>query len=195
MGIRIHTAIGWGMPFDQFQRHVAVPDMPARYGDEWSDRLEQALAHTSDMRGPYGLPLPITDKGTTAFDLISTVSHDECSDVILFPTVEEMRRWKRYNDDLDYAMHWGTKAPDHDEWPMDDIAYLQYGHHPYGNLRMAADGTEIDAPHGDERYEWERDASLLPGVPPPLRHWIAKSGLMGLAGIAALRPIRAVWWS
>ena len=195
MGMRINVAIGWGMPFALFQTHALVPNLPSAYGDEWGEVLETFLEGTGPMRGPTGWPLPVIDADKTAFDLITTVGYDHCSDVILHPSSQDAREWHRRDDDIDYAVLWGPRAPDDHETPNDKVEYLTTGLHPYGDLRMAQDGVELERPNDDTEYEWLRNPDLLPGVPPTLRHWTVKTGLLDLRGVAALRPMRAIWWA
>lgn len=195
MGFRINTAIGWGMPFDDFQRLCLVPGIADTTGDEWSILLEDAMAGTESMKPP-GWPLPTTGPDETCFDLIRTIGYDDASDVILFPSMQEMRTWHRRNDDIDYALQWGPRGPEDHDLPGNRVEYLTVGFHPYGDLRMHPDGTEAKRPDDeDELWAWERDATLLPGLPLSLRHWTQTSGLLGLEGLAALRPLRAVWWA
>lgn len=195
MGFRINTAIGWGMPFEEFQRLCLVPGIADVAGDDWSALLEAAMEGTQSMK-PKGWPLPTTGPNDTCFDLIGTIGYDDASDVILYPSMDEMRKWHRRDDDIDYALIWGPRPPDDHDTPENVVEYLRVGLHPYGNLRMNPDGTEAKRPReDDEAWEWERDPTLLPGLPQSLRHWTLASGLLGLEGLAALRPMRARWWA
>jgi hypothetical protein len=195
LGFRINTAIGWGMPMGDFQRLCRIPGLPARPGDEWSEVMEAALAHTSGLKPPRW-PLPTTGADDTCFDLIDLIGYDEYSDIILYPSIDEARKWRRRNDDIDYAMLWGPRGPGDHEVPLDRVDYLVTGLHPYGDLRMNRDGSESTRPQDDDqRWSWERDPDLLPGVPMTLRHWTLHSGLLDMEGVARLRPMRATWWS
>lgn len=195
MGFRINTAIGWGMPIERFHELCRIPGLPNRTGDAWSEIMEAALRDTADLKPPRW-PLPTTGPGETCFSLIKLIGYDIHSDILLHPTMDHARRWHRRDDDIDYAMLWGPRGPDDHETPENRVEYLSTGIHPYGSLRMRCDGTEVPPPiEDDERWNWERDPSLLPGVPMPLRHWTVASGLFDGEGVAALRPMRASWWS
>lgn len=198
MSIRINTAIGWGMSFETFQKTCLFDCVRAPISDEWYQDLETALEGTSSMRGPIGLPLPITGPDDSVYDLLEFVGYDDCSHVILMPSMHEARKWHRRDDSIDYAFHIGTPGPRNQDIPGDIVEYMPYGHHPYGDIRMNPDGTDAPKPDRgeyEEIFTWENDDGLLPGVPGMMRHWIDLSGLLGLEGIAALRPVRAKWWS
>jgi len=195
MGMRINTAIGWGMPSGEFQRLCRIPGLPKRIGDGWNEVLEEALAGTASLKPPRW-PLETTGPDDTCFDLIDLVGFDEYSDVILYPSIDMARRWRRRDDDIDYAMIWGPRGPDDTNFPENTVEYLTTGLHPYGNIRMDASGREVERPRDDDAaYEWERDHTLVPGVPMTLRHWTLASGLLDLEGVARLRPLRATWWA
>jgi len=194
--MRINTAIGWGMPMEEFHRVCRLTDLPDPEGSaSWYEALEAALSHTGDMQmGRW--PLPVTGPDDTCMDLISMIGYDDYSDVLLYPSIGEARSWHRRNDDIDYALQWGPRAPGDHDTPENRIEYLATPLHPYGNLRMNPDGTEATCPDDDhDLWNWERDPALLPGVPRTLRHWTLASGLLHLEDVARLRPMRAVWWS
>lgn len=192
MGVRMNTAIGWGMPGADFARASGV-DLPDGYG--WRDALEEGLLDTGSMRGPHGMPLVITERGDTVADLIVLVGADRVDHVLLMPTIDERRRWMRRDDDMDYAIYRDLLGP-HDEAPSDRIGYLAKGHHPYGALRMNQDGTDAPRPRDEDAIlAWEQDASLMPGLPPCLRHWLTATGLLTTADMGLLRPMSAIWWS
>lgn len=198
MGMRIHTAIGWGMPISQFLKQIRAPGVPAEMEDGWFDVFDEAMQHTKGMRGPKGLPLPITEPEETVLGLMNFVGYDTYSDVIMAPDMTAAKRWFRRNDDIDYAFHVGTRSPDDYDVPEGRIEYMPYGFHPYANERMHADGSIAEPPPVDDyrgSFDFPRDPGLLPGVPAPLRHWLTTSGLFERSGIALLRPVRAMWWS
>jgi hypothetical protein len=198
MGMRINTAIGWGMPFDRFVGLLRLADPGDPLGDGWSDHLEATLGHTRSMRGPRGWPLPITGPNETVADLVIHVGHDDTTDVILMPSIGEARTWHRRDDDLDYALIWGPRGPRDREVPENRVEYLTRGLHPYGDLRMDSRGREmprLDPWDVDRALARETDGTSLPGVPPTLRHWLAVSKMLDDEGVAALRPVRAVWWA
>lgn len=194
MGFRINTAIGWGMPMDRFRSLCRLPDLPGP--DEpgsWYEALEAALAHTGNMRmGKW--PLPITGPEDTCLDLISHIGYDDYSDILLYPSIGEAKIWHRRNDDIDYALHWGPRGAGDHEVPLNHVEYLNVGLHPYGNLRMHADGSPASCPDDEDIQKWERKETLLPGVPKTIRHWTTASGLLDMTGISYLRPMRAIWW-
>lgn len=195
MGFRINTAIGWGMPIADFHRLCRIPGLPSRTGDAWSEVMEQALEGTGGIKPP-GWPLPTTGPEETCFDLMTLVGYDDHTDILLYPSTDEARRWHRRDDDIDYALIWGPRGPWDRETPENRVEYLTTALHPYGPLRMNPDGTEAEPPRDDQaRWEWDRDPDLLPGVPRSLRHWTTKVGLIDLEGVARLRPMRAVWWA
>lgn len=198
MGFRINTAIGWGMPFDRFVDLLELPDPGDPHSDGWYDHLDEVLAHTECMRGPIGYPFEITGKGQTVHDLMKFVGYDNITDVVLAPTANAARKWHRRDDDIDYALIWGPRGPRDHEVPENRVEYLSIGFHPYGDLRMDTRGNDVPKPASDDYeavYRWEEDKSLLPGVPEVMRHWLAKSELLGPKGVAQLRPVRAVWWA
>ena len=198
MGMRINTAIGWGMPFDRFVSLLRLPDPGDPTADGWFDHLEAVLGHTRAMRGPPGWPLPVTGPDETVVDLMVQVGYDETTDIVLMPCIGDARIWHRRNDDLDYALIWGPRGHDDRQVPENQVEYLVHGLHPYGDLRMNAAGRDVpraDRGDPDAVLARESDASLLPGVPPLLRHWLGVSRMLDDEGVAALRPMRAVWWA
>lgn len=195
MGFRINTAIGWGMPMADFRRLCRIPGLSGKTGDEWSQAIEDAMVGTGDLKPPRW-PLKTTGVGDTCFDLIDLIGYDDYTDVVLYPSIDQARRWRRRNDDIDYALIRGPQGPDDDELPENRVEYLLTGIHPYGDLRMTADGLDSERPRDEDAlHDWERDPDLLPGVPMTLRHWVTVTGLLDLEGVARLRPLRAVWWS
>lgn len=194
MGFSINVAIGWGMSAADFFDLCRIPGLPDPHGPgSWYAALEKALSSTGSMKMP-GWPLPLTGPKDTCLDLMSFVGYDDWSDVLLYPSIGEATKWHRRNDDLDYATVWGPRPPDDHDTPMDRVEYLTTGFHPYGGLRMHADGSPAIPPE-DGLREWERDPWLLPGVPRTLRHWTTATGLLDTKGISRLRPMRAVWWA
>ena len=157
--------------------------------------MEATLEDTGGLKPP-GWPLPTTGPDDSCFDLITLIGYDEHTDILLHPSIDEARKWRRRDDDIDYALIWGPSAPNRRGAPEDRVEYLDTPLHPYGPLRMNADGTEAEPPTDPEaRWDWDRDPALLPGVPRSLRHWVTTVGLLDMEGVARLRPMRAVWWA
>lgn len=138
MGIRIHRAMGWGMPFkrlaelngvaekdrnsawlyDRFDgktpADLTVPDELCK--ELWNTRyvmsiLQPDLLSRKFACGPHERSALRPDDFGRAVDLFTTVSRgvDETSDVIFFPTLHYREEWYRRSDDMDYEFEqWRT---------------------------------------------------------------------------------------
>ncbi|SCW95975.1 hypothetical protein [Ancylobacter rudongensis] len=135
--------------------------------------------------------------GHQLFQIVSTP--DDTEHVMFFPNADYGRRWYRWDDMLDYqfeayrdSVPEGDVVSRGDSCPPRDFAnYLPYGHYPFANDLMLADGTPVAWNHFTivERHpEW------LPAVPSEIRWYLQKLGVLTDAGVNELRPLLAQWW-
>lgn len=217
MGYRIHRAMGWGMPYTRFEELCLVKDEDGSGEAVYSilskltnedltvdDNLYRALFYGDELK-----PYPIfqkrllatgydvhgeePSKAGRATDLYTTVSTpDETTDIIFFPNLWYRSKWYRWDDDLDYAFE-RTRDIDEDKCdPRDFTTYTRFGHYPWTNELMSANGDPIPWDHFTllkRRSDW------LPAVPSEIRWYLTQFGIMDREGVNQLRPVIAQWWS
>jgi hypothetical protein len=195
MGIKLNKAIGYGMPYSRFVEKTLLPINKSDYAfsDEVFMAVEEALTDTKDI--PFCAVGPITDSGGL-LDLITFAGNCDAVDhVIFYPTIGWEKRWHHRDNDVDYVFASGHVPLG--DWNAFDLpsefTYLPKGIYPFANLRMDADGKPVERPKDDD-WGWERDPTLLPGIPEAMRHYMTTYGIFDLSGIADLRPIRGMWW-
>lgn len=218
MSYRIHRAMGWGMPYRQFEKLCIPTDEDGAAEAVYSifrgltdadltvdDKVYRALFY-----GEGSKPYPIVQKrllateydahgeepsaAGNAIDLYTTVStFDNTTDILFFPNLWYHSRWYRWNDDLDYTFeqHRNTGNDNFDE-PRDFTTYTEFGHYPWANSLMTVDGDPIEWDHYTilkSRSDW------VPAVPSEIRWYLTQFGIMNQQGVNQLRPMIAQWWS
>lgn len=215
MSYRIHRAMGWGMPIDQFDRLCLL----GIDEDGVTESLHQAFSKLTDADltvddmmyralfyadGPK--PYPIFQKRllATEFDTRDNPSPagraadlfeciwtgDETLAVLFYPNLLQRKRWHRWDDDLDYAFE--AQRGEDEGAPRDFIRYTKFGHYPWSNELMTHDGDHLPWEHYvllDRRTDW------LPAVPSEIRWYLTQHGILDRAGVNHLRPMVAQWWS
>lgn len=199
-------------------KHDAYEALSARFADVTGDDLTVPNeVHTTlfHANGPVRAPiifekqllaLEYTDgdrktvKLGPATDLYEIVHNtDKLTDIVFFPNLAIKKRWCRFDDDMDYAFEqWsikqrGKKLGDRgaQSGPRDFTIYTGYGHYPWANNLMLADGTPVAWDHFttvEEHPEW------LPAVPSEIRWYLTKLGVLFNEGVNELRPVIAQWW-
>lgn len=119
--------------------------------------------------------------------------------ILFLPSLYYAERWHRFDDELDYALEtWcrnpssiiaGARSARAD--PRDFAVYTDYGHCPWHNDLMLADGTPFRWDHHtivEQHPEW------LPAIPSEIRWYLTTLGVLDDAGINELRPLIAQWW-
>jgi hypothetical protein len=223
MGIRLHTAIGWGLTYADFERlclleptnddkldaaQTLIANTPASKlevpKEVWSEAFygsgppmfEWALKSATYVRPSPDLQA-YTPDGDPCHLLTSTYvfePQEGIGHVIFFPSCYHGKKWHRHNDDLDYA-----------------LARWANGSDPEANGDMSTDIRFVAYGH----YPWtnfimQRDGTpvawdgpmmlkwrpeLVPAVPTEIRWWTKELGILDNTGVNSLRPIVAKWWS
>lgn len=217
MSYRIHRAMGWGMPYTQFEELCLVKDEDGSGEAVYSvlskltdadltvdDRVYRALFYADGIK-PYpiiqkrllatkydGHSLPLSPAGAPAdlFEIISTP--DETTDIIFFPNLYYRDKWFRWDNELDYAFE-KIRDPDEDKCgPRDFTTYTKFGHYPWTNDLMDVNGIPVAWDHFtnlSKRQDW------LPAVPSEIRWYLTQFDIMDNQGVNQLRPLIAQWWS
>lgn len=211
--------MGYGMPWHEFEElyqgeceaHETLEHLLKKLGD-----ADDALLTVDDEtyeRWFYGnhvppiwekriLALSDTDGGRrpsepgSAEALVQLIwnpaDDDDPEYVLFFPSVRHARRWYRRSDEIDITFdRWrgGTGRQDGEPWDV-FVKQLPWGHDPFANYLMLADGTPV--PWTYYRDVVERD-DVLPAVPSEYRFWLPRLGILDDAGVNHLRPLIAQW--
>ena len=215
MSYRINRAIGYGMPFSQFEELCILPRGNADVSDVLyetfknlydadltvDDKIYRALFYGDGLKPSTILDpklLNLEFRGTEIghaielFELVSTP--DETTDIIFFPNLNFRRRWYRTDDDIDFAFERFRDSPDGaDTEPQDYTKYVKFGHYPFTNDIMDYNGNPLKWDHYmstlHSRDDW------LPGIPSEIRWYLTQFGVMLNEGVNQLRPVFAQWWN
>lgn len=166
MGTHIHTAIGYGMSWGDFNRLTLLKFNPA---DCFGDEMERLLGGHRGLRySGDDMFSRVWNKGdvtgdNAVSDLISTISNydDDPEFVIFYPTAEMKQEWYRFNDDVDWVMA-----------------------HEY----IVGDRSKPCAEYVEHLPIFKY------AIPDILRWWLTHCEVFDNDGVAALRPMRAQWW-
>lgn len=211
MSYRIRRAIGYGMPIKKFDELATLPvhedgkvesmykvfaSLPASeyvipketYQEHFYDKTKNLIFYQNLLKindGEVGSPQNL-------FEYVGNPDYN--TDILFFPTLYYRKRWFNYDNYCDYAFEQyreGTKRGDQQD-PRDFVKYIEYGHYPWTNSLMLADGSKVDWDHYtvvEEHPEW------LPAVPEEIRWYLKKLNVLDDTGVNELRPILAQWWS
>lgn len=220
MSYRIERAMGWGIDWSKFEEVCLFEGETQKTGD-WLravfgsvDSLTVPREHFEELFYAKQAPRPpvIVERDLLAtrftnggrdkpergnpeklFELVSTPNDNLA--VIFFPNLYFRKTWHRWDNDLDYAFeHWrGSDQSRYNEnAPRDFIKYLPYGHYPWANYLMLADGTPQE---WLSFVELRKRPDLLPAVPSEIRWYLNELKVMDDKGVNLLRPVIAQWWS
>ena len=196
MPARVHKAVGYGMPIDDFYANLLLPvDRNEYLGDE----LDRLIGHHRNLvyKGS-DVTWRVLEKGvlthdTSPGDLIMQVGdYDDVDHVIMFPSDKTKADWCRFSDTIDHTFTYADLNGD--QPPEGRVKYLDFGIPPFQGLRMDSNGVEVKCGPDDSLFDFERDPSLIIGVPDALRWWLIHTGVFSLDGVAKLRPMIAEWW-
>lgn len=221
MPLKIHRAMGYGMPWKRFEELSTLP----LCGDD-DDELWEVLFNT--FNGFKELDLTMTKEERREFsegplrpwiitgnllqldvklgqenqkveighagDLFTFVSNpDYTTDVIFFPNLVWGKKWHRKADDLDLVFEAYGRDSGEDA-PRNFTNYRRFGFYPYGKYVMTKDGTPIEnAFIDDEPLKGEHcEVGAIPGE---IRWYMTKHGILTNDGVNELRPVLAQWWT
>ena len=217
MGSKIHRAMGWGLPWDTFVAQQTLTRDHAILSEILEERFTEAgdagltVPHTvvsalmkqDRPHPPLILEPRLLAENFTAFGRNEAVigsaeklytivpNCDRDIAILFYPNLSFRKKWYRYDDDLDYAFERYRGTSTADQEARDIETWTAFGHYPWNNDRMLADGTP--AP-------WEPFGHLtgadeqFPAVPSEIRWYLGALGILDEAGINALRPLLAQWW-
>lgn len=219
MGIRIHRAMGWGMPWSDFERLTTLKEEDGDHSKYWLSHLlyetfeqathEQLTLTEEEHKAQWDAPgTSILERHLTSTkftlgtgeepvfgsptDLYFDVGYDVTDHVGFLPALYLKDKWSRYDDDLDYAFERLRDGPAGSADIRDLATYSQFGHYPWTNDLMYADGSHMPWRHW---YELKDRDDWFPAVPAEIRWYLKKLEIMDDAGINQLRPMIAQWWS
>jgi hypothetical protein len=222
MSIRVKRAIGWGLDHATFLAHqtLGVGTRDSAISEALEDRFTDAgdagltltreelrilNARPAGTRSPDDDPeppahhIPVVEPRLlalklsvlkqdplplgNAYDLYSTVTDgDRPIGILFYPDLLRRERWFHFDDDVDYAF-----ARARSDEPESFLTPVALGHHPWTQDLMDGCGRPI---------AWfDRTPETLPAIPATIRWYLAKLRILDEAGILALRPVIAQWWS
>ncbi len=222
MSIRIKRAIGWGLDHETFLAHQTLgvgtrpADLDAALEERFTTAGDAGLTLSREERRAFNatgqrpaldeddehppvvhvsvieprllaLKLSVYEKGpiplgeaTALYDAVT--EGDRPVGMIFYPDLQTRQRWHHFDDDVDYAF---ARAQDAD--PESFMRPVPLGHHPWTNDRMMPTGEPV---------AWQaHDPAAVPAIPATIRWYLAKLKILDEAGILALRPVIAQWWS
>ncbi len=165
--MRIHRAIGWGMPYREFidtsLLDLSQVDDPAScLGDE----LDNLLGDFRGLVAPMGFDKIVTAPDDHPGSLIVTAGNmDENEYVLIFPDDHYHKRWMRVDDTLDWEFSKGENGdqPVNQYHVLDHVPYpFSISHDPF---------------------------------PPKMFWWLTHCGILSPDDIPRLKPMRAEWWT
>jgi hypothetical protein len=220
LSYRIHRAMGWGMPYAEFERLQRLPPckdgmaeaLEARFGEAGDAGLTvpmeeyQRLFYAVSPRAPAIFETRLLSETFTnggrreavigeARGLFALPGNpDRHTHVLFFPNLAYRKTWYRYDDGMDYAFEqWRDGEGARDQaGPRDFVRSPRYGFHPFSNDLMLADGTPVA---WDHFTRVEEHPEWLPAVPSEIRWYLTALGILDAGGVNALRPLLAQWWS
>ena len=223
MSYRIHRAMGWGMPWDQFKslcllRSEDEDDVGELLSDKFNSltdadltvnrdeqRVIDALSYNGTARPSMIMERRLlsrnyTNYGTeptyigSADDLYTLVMNpDATTDIIFFPNLNYRKTWYRYSDDMDYMFEQYRDSED-DHGDAGARDFTRYiKFNPYPF------GTYFMNLQGDPiKLEYPNDlknsTDWAPGVPSEINWYLRRFDILDREGVCQLRPVIAQWW-
>lgn len=213
MGIRIHRAMGYGMPWHQFQQQstLGANDTHNKLWEIFDAAKSPQLTVPEEIRKksfsldgspifePYILAKSFTDFGRrpdvelgVASDLFFTTGYDDIEHIGFLPDLTYRDKWYRYNDDLDYFSEQYREDSEGQADMREFVTYTRFGPYPFSNDLMAADGSRVP---WDHHVNLRKRTDWAPAVPASIRWYLKTLGVMDDEGVNQLRPLIAQWWA
>lgn len=217
MPSRIHRAMGWGLPWDSFVAQQSLTRDPEALPEALEARFTEAgdagltvpqtvvsaLMKREKPFPPLILEPRLLAESFTEFGrreavigsadrLYTIVSNGDRDTAILFyPNLSYREKWYRRDDDLDYAFERSRGPSEPEQDPRDIETWTAFGHYPWNNDRMLADGSPVS---WDVFQDLGGAPDRFPAVPSEIRWYLGALGILDEPGINALRPLLAQWW-
>lgn len=217
MGIKIHRATGYGMPWKTFQelaKFTTGTDANCDFYELFTDKFEaltkEDLFMTKEERklrpqhSPYSLEPHLLAESLTmggrytpefgrAEDLYQLVMNpDYITDIIFFPNMMYANSWYRSDNTVDYMFECFGKDVDFHESP-NFTKYIRHGVYPYDKFLVDKDGQPLS--YDDYCMDYQNPESGIRGaIPHEIRWYLTKFGFLDNAGVNELRPVIAQWW-
>lgn len=221
MPLKIHRAMGYGMPWDRFQELCILPLCGDDDDELWEVLFNKFNGFSEDdltmdkyerskfSEGPLTpwicnpnllhLDIKIGNSGKNVEvghggDLFRFVSNpDYTTDVIFFPNLVWGKKWYRNSDILDLVFEaFGRDSGD--GFPRNFTNYRRFGFYPYGQYMMTKDGTPIENDFIDDEPLKEKHCEVG-AIPGEIRWYMTKHGILTNEGVNELRPVLAQWWT
>lgn len=214
MGLKIHKATGYGMPWNTFQKVAAFNksdkqiDFYETFKKKFDALTDEDLTMSKEERktrlphSPYALEPRLLAKNVTmggryeadlgrADQLYQIVmTPDYVTDIIFFPNVLYGKAWHRSDDTVDYMFD--VFGKDGDE-PSNVTNYIRHGVYPYNKFLIDKDGNPISYEEYCLDY-MEPGSDISCAVPHEICWYLTKFGFLDTADLKELRPVIAQWW-
>ena len=221
MGIKIHRATGYGMPWLTFRtlsesmgELAPHPENDDDFYERFRKRFdaltaEQLTISKEERRlrtehAPYTLEPHLLAKSVTmggrvnpefgrARNLYQLVMNpDKITDIIFFPNMIYANAWFRSDSTVDYMFERFGQGVDVQEC-VDFTRYVRHGVHPYDKFLVDKNNQPLS--YSDHCIEYEDgDSGIRGAVPQEIRWYLTKFGFLDDAGVNELRPVVAQWW-
>jgi hypothetical protein len=217
MGIKIHRATGYGLPWKTFQtiaKFSSATDVDGEFYELFKEKFasltKDDLIMTKEERkdrpehSPYALEshllarsLTLGGRHTPEFgrpeQLYQLVMNpDYITDIIFFPNIMYANSWHRSDDTVDFMFERFGKDVDVHDAP-DFTKYVRHGVYPYDRFLVDKDGEYLSYDEHCLEYQ-DPESGIRGAVPHEIRWYLTKFGFLDHAGVNELRPVIAQWW-
>lgn len=200
MSYRIKRAIGYGMTIKQLEevslirkKDFHLTDEINEIFDNWDKPLEVPKEEYPNCFFRDVLCASLKNKTDPSSLFINVRTPDEVIGVLFMPDGYSKKEWYKFDGDIDYQFErWrnGTTRNDVGE-PRDFFTEIPYGHYPYTNDLMLADGT----PEPWNSYTRIKDREdIFPRPPETIQYYLQEMKILDKKGVLKLRPYIAQWW-
>lgn len=221
MGIKIHRATGYGMPWPTFQNLAgsagalaAHSEISGSFYDRFSEKFnaltaEQLFMTKEERRlraehSPYSLEPHLLAKNVTmggrntpdfgrAENLYQLVmTPDYITDIIFFPNMMYANAWYRSDSTMDYMFERFGQGVDVHEC-SNFTRYIRHGVYPYDKFLIDKNGSPLSYEENCLDYQ-DEESGIRGAIPQEIRWYLTKFGFLDDAGVNELRPVVAQWW-
>lgn len=222
MGIRIHRAMGWGMPWEKFTELCKLPSHEEGAGEQLDrtfGKLSQddfmvpreyykKLFYAKDrVRVPIILECNLLAENYTeggraeprytnsARNLYTIVMNpDKINHIIFYPNAQYAKHWYRFDDDMDYQFEAWRDTDGKRGQQQEPRDVIKYL--DYGHYPFTNNlMLEDGTPVAWDHYlVVEKHPEWVPAVPSEIRWYLTKHNVLDNDGVNKLRPLLAQWW-
>jgi hypothetical protein len=220
----LRTAIGWGMPWHQFEEattldceaHATLETLEAVLAGASREAFEIdaaaiACRHTRGAQGATANPVTrnclienfLVHEGDELkfgdprllFLTVDDNEEAEPSHAVFFPDLYHRRKWSRSDDELDLALLYYWQTGSDRFAEIDNEPQVRYVAYGHGVWKSAV-MTEDGSPVWWSGFADLQDRpEIVPRVPLEIRWYLTRLGILDDVGVNTLRPIVARWVS